>query len=1676
MANKFFSFLSPNEKDSQNLEQLKALMQLMPCAACLTDAKGTVLFANELLTAVSGFSQNELEGSSLEKYGLNVEEALALARKNGVEKILKELVTKDIESVSVCLGASQPMGEEYMLLSFDVLPQYQQTLKEKQFLQAAVAHSPFAVAIQDRRSICRVWNERAEKLFGVSAAQAIGRDLALSLPSELTAALKMLDKELASSKVSVSARQMTFKNASGQEVTLSVSKTLITNSQGEGVGFVTVFDDITALRAREQELVRNGVLLQTIIDTVPLGIYARTADGVMTFFNKQSQSVLGESDPKCSTSPHPRQDTSTVRHYAEREREILEEGRMRDYPHELYVDRNGNEKIIHMIKVPMQHAGPEPMVLSIVEDVTGKVRQEREIVTANSFLSAILDNIPVGLYARTKTGRLLLQNKICEKIFQTTSNQLDERGCPPHETAEQVNHYLNRESQVLESGQPLRIHEEPYVTPDGAKHILNMIKVPVVDVQGNPEFVITMVEDVTDAKEQKAKLAEADGFRQAVLDNVPIAIYAYSVDRKECFSNRAANMLFPGEEGQPQQDDEYAARENAVFVKGEILDIPEEEYICTNGKKVLLHLTKVPVYDADGNPRMVVTIAEDITLRKQQERAVRNAKNFLQSVVDNLPIALSVKKYDGKYIVWNKKSEDLFGVSASDVIGKDNYRQDITHEQAEFLLESDKKVFDSHRELDIAQELISTPSEGVKIMHTVKTPLFTEDGEPDCLLTVSEDVTVKTKMEKQIREAGEKNSLLVESAREGIVILEDDKIIYANRSAGRILGRESAEEIIGKNFMDFICTDYQIFAKDKFACVINGVEGAADPVTLRLTRTSGTSAEVEISALRSKYMGRRIVLAFVRDVTEQNKTMREVRGEREKFKNVFERGLMPAFVLNHKGYINVMNKAARDLFHLTDADRNFYRNVYIRPALTLAVRRKLRRGEPAYMDYEFDFARAARQFPGRVHGEGKILLHVTLEPFNRRDAKDGSVEADYLVTLDRRERGGGIPPSAPRKKMPVEPAAPVCAPLPPAQVLLPDTEPYAVCSPSFKITSCNDLFCALTHRTRNELKGRELARILSQRGQAAFAQDLQDLAQSGELENREYALCSDQGNDEVPVRLSARRLQNGNYVFSLRSMTCHNQLVQILQERSAQLSALLEATDGWVFSVQFEAGNFGRVEQSNKHLPKELGYGYDEIMALPFEKLFIAPDEKNEASARTQLARAAKSLLQEGRASFCAPLFAKDGRRTEASVTLSALDIPGKSAVLALVSDLTSLIEKLGKDSKEALELRSMRRCLPGLYLKTDGEGTVQDVSSNLPYLPQTEAEQVFLGKTPQQYWPGDSANKTLFAIKEALSVNVTTTFDFAWNVCGEERFFETMCVSIGNREEAVLWIKDVSDRRAHEARIRRLYAISNENTGTLTEQVDRILDFGKQAFGTDVGVVMRFNRSASDELTVVYATDNPFHIERYMTFPVEECLFDVKDDNVVVFPDLRQTNCVRCIHKEKHFGSLIAAPLYVGGKVAGVLCFASADTRARFEEGSEELIGIMSRILSLRIELREASKTLGETSQSFIRTLEYVDLPAVVLDLKFRVKYANDVFLSFTGRRKQTAENREFFDEFIRDAENGRLRFKNAEKSASAHAFQIKLDLVDEHGKYSAAEWDVFLMKDIRGEVEGYGLIGVRR
>ncbi len=1679
MAN-LFSFFS-SKKHSPAVTQLSAEMlaflEQYPLALLLVDATGRITFANPSAVRLLHTEETVLTSSYVDRFGLTMDKVRSMASSQPPRKVIIELVNDQADSVFVGAAASFLASTPFILLTLESIPHFSQLTSDNAFLRSLVDASPSAVIVQNLAGVCVLWSQKAKQLFGYEESDALGQDVYSFLPKELVSSLQHMDDKILQDRVSQEPLNLTYKNKAGIDTVLRVTKVFLHAEDGKDLRILTLFEDITEHHHYEQDLQQSRTLLRAVLENVPLGLYTRDCDNQVTFYNRQSLKVLNEKDEENVSRAHAYQTQQDTDRHHSRELDILREGKIKDFPAEEYIDSAGNKKILHLRKVPLMDAGPKPLVLSIVEDITESLNKENEIKRINTLLTAIVQNAPVGLYARDEKGRMLMRNNQCAAIFGVVDEEtmFDERGSLPHETPEQVSGYMSREKQLIDSGKILYIPEETYQLADGTTKILHMIKVPVVAEENN-KFVVTLVEDITARKEQEKDLNETKNFLQTLLDNVPVAIYARGADDKIVFVNQRAREMFPGEKEGDQVDrfGFYDKRERSIFENGNVIDVPEEGYTTKEGKNLLLHLVKAPVFDKDGNPFMVLTVAEDITEKKAQEKAILDAKNFLQAVINNLPVSLSVKSYDGKYILWNKKSEEVFGVSSKEVIGRTFYRNDMNKEQQEFLRESDLKVFESKREQNIPQELISTANEGVKIMHTVKTPVFNEDGTPNCLVVVSEDITAKTRMEKQIREASDKNTLLVENAREGVLLAEDHKVMYANRALCHILGYGDLKEFVGTPIVDLVGDDYQDVLKEKYEAVVVGAQGAEEPIVLSLRKKNGQLAEVEIAAVASRYLGRRIVLCFVRDITAMNRSHRELLRERDSYRLAFEKSAVASFILLSNGYISLMNESCRTLFGFTEKDKTFYRNVYIRPGLNLAVRRQLRAGEAAQMDYQFRFARAAEKFPGRIDGEKEdLFLHLEFVPINRRDAKDGSISADYVVTVtvnDSTIARAGNSVKLLRKPLPPTSILPAVAAR--ELLILPNSEPYVLCSADFKMTSCNELFCELCQLSEQELLGQSISNIMDDDSRIQFEADLRVLAEKGTLANRDYFINPASGLEKIAVRLTGVKEEGGRYLFVLRNQTVHLQLMKVLEERSAQLNALLASTNGIVFSIWLAKGKFGAIDTVSQYLSKKLGFTQDELTRMQFKDLLV--DTKT-IKKNALLSKAQKEFNQQGRTSFVGTLACKDGSLFDAQITITALDLPGEESAMVVLRDVSADQDTWARTSKEAQELRSVRAALPGMYLKADSNGKVLEVYSNLPYLPQEEAAKIFLGKKPEKYWKKDAAQQALFTIKEALSINVATNFDLEWKLQDVTRYFDVSVTPIAGREEVILWLKDISAGHTHEEQVRQLYALTSEPGLSMTQQVDKILEFGLKTFHADMGFVLRFVREAGKVAShVMYVTSNELQLERSMSFPVEECLYDVMDGRVLLWPDLSAATCHNCVHIKKGLKSLIAAPLLVNGKVMGALCFASTAARRSFDNGTEELMGLLGRMLAMRIELRQTGKMLSEASRSFARTLEYVDKPAVLLDLDYQITFINDPLLEYSGRHIDNMMGRNFFEELVRNADLSIRAFKEAKRNAEGNTFTLPLEIRTQKGNYQETNWQVVLCKDDSGEVASYGLLQI--
>ncbi|MEG4245463.1 PAS domain S-box protein [Microcoleus sp. MON2_D6] len=229
-------------------------------------------------------------------------------------------------------------------------------------------------------------------------------------------------------------------------------------------------------------------------------------------------------------------------------------------------------------------------------------------------------------------------------------------------------------------------------------------------------------------------------------------------------------------------------------IKNYVLGIKKRSDCC-----IWVLVNAYPELNQTGQIQRVVVTFIDISQRKKVELEIQKTRNFLQALLDNLPIAIFVKdaqpKRFGVFQFWNKTSERLFGISAEQAIGKSGYDFFPT-EQAIFFDQKDREAFEKGKSEDIAEEIIDSHSLGKRWLHTVKIPIYDEQHQPQYLLCFSEDITDRKHAEAELRELSE----VMKNALSGISKLDvQGRYIYVNKAYSDVTGYQP-EEMIGMSW------------------------------------------------------------------------------------------------------------------------------------------------------------------------------------------------------------------------------------------------------------------------------------------------------------------------------------------------------------------------------------------------------------------------------------------------------------------------------------------------------------------------------------------------------------------------------------------------------------------------------------------------------------------------------------------------------------------------------------------------------------------------------------------------------------------------------------------------------------------------------------------------------------
>lgn len=1403
----------------------------------------------------------------------------------------------------------------------------------------------------------------------------------------------------------------------------------------------------------DSELLRSKNYLEALFAAIPLPAFVRDSAGNITSVNEAAKKFLGSNcgfkENKEQISPKIfEQDLSL-------EKQVFKTGKPVKAEEETGKASGDNPKYFNVSKIPLKNgSGKTIYVLSIVEDVSAFKQQEISSKETKNLLQNILDYAPLAFYTKDAEGKLTFWNKKTSEIFEDSLGN-DSKDGSSHENLEQTNKYIKREKDIIKEGKVAHYPAEHYTTKNGNEIILDLTKVPIPQSETSEPCVLTIAQDITEKYLQEQEGGKTANVLQAIFNEAPVAIYARDINGDIIFRNKKTMEVHglkseDADTETPEQKEFYKKRDLKVLKSGKSLYLPEEEYTGSDGKKRIIRAVKSPILDNNGKPSMVVTIGEDITAEHERELEVLHYKNFLQEIVNNLPVALYAKKYSGEYILWNKKCEEIFGKKSQEVIGKTTYNENINPEQEEFIRMQDQKVFDSKRELDIPQEIFSAPDGTVKIMHTVKTPLFFQDGTPNCLLGICEDITAKSKMEREVYESRSKYSMLVENSREGILLVEQGKISFANKTLLNILGYNE-QELEGKVFESLACKDSIKAAKEFYDITAAGSQ-TDEVALLKLENKNKEVLPFEASGSVSKYLGKKIVIIFLRPLSKQQAANTQTKVKDERLSNVFELAPAPLVYLQHNGYVYDMNRSARELLGFTEDDKPLYRNIFIKPGLPLKVRRAMSAMEPCLFDANIDFDYLKKSIKG-INKAGSLPLKVSMTPVNTKDLGEGKRVCDYLIQLSLITNTQEAGPEASRIE---------------SDDILTYQDAMLLCSKDGLILKSNARAEQLFGINFSELYSKPLTSLFREQDKAAIDLDIEELYNHGSIKSRDYkALQEGSGLD---VEANAVLAKDNNFLISFRNTSAKKQLMDVLDERSQYAQTLAGIFDGALLECEIKNNQFSSFTKANEQASDFTGYKTVELLKIGLKELLLDADKKEEKQVENYLSAKTQQLKKDKSVSFEAMLNMKDGPKATV-VRIGSFNSGNMEKAVIMMRDASK--ERLLESELQykAKELKGVKNILPGLYIKLNSEGIIQEYQTAEAGYDIAVFSSDYLGHPIQEFLTKEEGAMLLDNIKQAYNSNNPVQTNFSMQNGGETQFYEASISRLEGEQSVVMLVENVDRRRGLENKIRRLYDFSSGRQANFIDNMNDILEYGKQIFGAEVGIISHFSGRNRDRILINWATDNNYGIKKGMETPVEECFENVRSGHIFGCRNTAELSCSRCLHVKRNIASIISAPLYIAGKVEGAISFLSikAGTMPVTEE-DKSFIGFVGGLMSMALEIRQNQKAVDNTLGALRKLAAVLDVPAVIVDENLLVKNMNTVMRGICGIYDMVeAENENIFSKFAYDSLKAEGDFKSEYKTSKGGAFDVMFDLNVADGTKVNLLWHVVEIKDGKGSVKGF-------
>jgi PAS domain S-box-containing protein len=260
------------EREAQRADRERKLLEVtlssIGDAVIVTDSHSRITFMNGVAETLTGWRRSEAFGLRLEQVFHIRNEQTGDVVENPIEKVLKTgtvvglanhtlLIAKDGPPHPIDDSAAPILNEQGhvlgVVLVFRDVAEQRRAQQAVQRLAAIIEHSDDAVIGKSMAGIITSWNAAAERLYGYTAAEAVGQPIRLIVPPDHVDELADIMRRLKAGE-RIDAWDTVRMRKDGSRVDVSLQISPIKDSTGEIVGASKVARDVTRRKRNEESL------------------------------------------------------------------------------------------------------------------------------------------------------------------------------------------------------------------------------------------------------------------------------------------------------------------------------------------------------------------------------------------------------------------------------------------------------------------------------------------------------------------------------------------------------------------------------------------------------------------------------------------------------------------------------------------------------------------------------------------------------------------------------------------------------------------------------------------------------------------------------------------------------------------------------------------------------------------------------------------------------------------------------------------------------------------------------------------------------------------------------------------------------------------------------------------------------------------------------------------------------------------------------------------------------------------------------------------------------------------------------------------------------------------------------------------------------------------------------